>query len=323
MAILAGIDEAGLGPLLGPLVVTATAFRVPDDRLDDCLWKTLCTSCTTKPSRTERRLAVADSKALYRTRGARSGLGSLERTALVMLAACGKMPKSWRALLDAVSPGATQNLERYAWYNGRDMPLPFDPASGDIPTQANALVRDLADHDVSIHGIHSIPLDEAEFNRLIHATNNKSAVSLSLAIRIIDRLIRSAPRERIRVCADRLGGRTHYRDALMTSFPEHKVTVMAESQERSAYRLVDGETVRDIEFVTRGDQRHFAVALASVYSKYIRELYMHAFNEYWAEQVKGVRPTAGYYTDAKRWLSEMSDELDRRRIDRQLLVRSR
>lgn len=323
MAILAGIDEAGLGPLLGPLVVTATAFRVPDELLGGCLWKALRSSCTTKPGRTERRIAVADSKTLYRARGARSGLGSLERTALVMLAAFEKTPKSWRSLLDAVAPGAARQLDRYAWYAARDIPLPFDPASGDIPTQANALIRDLTDHDVAIHGIHCVPLDEAEFNRLISVTNNKASVSLTLVIRIIDRLFRSAPNERIRVCADRLGGRTHYREALMTSFPDHRITVLAESQERSAYRLVDGDTIRDIEFVTRGDQQHFAVALASIYSKYIRELYMHAFNAYWTEQVEGLRPTAGYYTDAKRWLDEMGEELDRRKVDRRLLVRSR
>ena len=78
-----------------------------------------------------------------------------------------------------------------------------------------------------------------------------------------------------------------------------------------------------IRFEVEADGNHMPAALASMVSKYTRELYMHVFNEYWTHQVSGVRPTAGYYTDAKRWLGEMSEELDRRRVDRRLLVRSR
>ena len=34
MGLVIGMDEAGYGPNLGPLVVTGVAFEVPDDRLD-------------------------------------------------------------------------------------------------------------------------------------------------------------------------------------------------------------------------------------------------------------------------------------------------
>jgi hypothetical protein len=36
-------------------------------------------------------------------------------------------------------------------------------------------------------------------------------------------------------------------------------------------------------------------------AKYIRELSMHAFNAFWASRIPGLRPTAGYPTDAVRW----------------------
>ena len=100
---------------------------------------------------------------------------------------------------------------------------------------------------------------------------------------------------------------------------------------------------REIEFVTDGDSRHFPVALASIYSKYLRELYMHVFNTYWCGKMAegqpagprcegqrsslpslaGLRPTAGYYTDGRRWLREAASLLDRLSIDRGLLIRRR
>ena len=41
MTIIAGIDEAGYGPLLGPMVVTITAFDVPDEKAKCSLWDLL------------------------------------------------------------------------------------------------------------------------------------------------------------------------------------------------------------------------------------------------------------------------------------------
>jgi hypothetical protein len=39
-------------------------------------------------------------------------------------------------------------------------------------------------------------------------------------------------------------------------------------------------------------------------AKYVRELAMAAFNEFWAERVPDLAPTAGYPVDAKRWRTE-------------------
>jgi len=320
VAILAGIDEAGFGPTLGPLVVSGVAFQVPDEQLGQCLWKTLRATCGKKVTKTPRRLAIADSKKLYKSRG---GLGALERAALVMLALRGHRPTTWRALLDAVAPDAGELLDQYPWYADADVSLPLAQDAGDIGTRANAIRKDFQDHDITLSEIHSELLPAGHYNRLVSNTRNKAVVLLGLALRIVDRIMRLAPDQRVRLYVDRLGGRIHYREALMTAMQGHELQILEETTTRRAYRLIGSSRTCEIAFVTGGDARHFPVALASVYSKYLRELQMHIFNQYWCGRVDGLRPTAGYYTDAQRWLQTTSAEIDRHSFDRRMLVRER
>ena len=61
----------------------------------------------------------------------------------------------------------------------------------------------------------------------------------------------------------------------------------------------------------KGDGKHAPVALASVLAKTVRELFMESLNTWFAEQVPGVRPTAGYPQDARRFLEDVASVLDR------------
>lgn len=321
MAILAGIDEAGYGPILGPLIVSGVAVRVPDDRLDQSLWTTLRESTTSAVTRSGgRRLAVADSKKLFR---GKSGLAPLERAALVMLAAAGRQPRTWRGLLKVLAPGVCGQFDAYPWYARSDFRLPIDDGVGDVALQANAVRRDCQQGGVELLGVFCEPLLAGAFNRLVKNTRNKAVVLMGLALRVVDRIMRLAPNERVRVCVDRLGGRRHYRDVLMTNLPDYELHIIEESADRSAYRLTSSSRVCEVEFAVKSEQRHFCVALASVYSKYLREIFMHAFNEYWAGQLKNIRPTAGYYTDARRWLADADGAIVHAGIDRSILVRNR
>jgi hypothetical protein len=57
--------------------------------------------------------------------------------------------------------------------------------------------------------------------------------------------------------------------------------------------------------------------------KYLRELCMHSFNSWWCGQIQGLRPTAGYYLDGSRWLTDVEPHLVRLGISREALVRVR
>ena len=148
MAIVAGIDEAGFGPVLGPLVVSCTSVQLPDDLVEANLWHRLRAVCTDKHTGRAGRMVIADSKAVHRPG---SGLGPLERPVLVTLAAAGHAVTSWRGLLQLVAPETVPQLDAYPWYHEVDQPLPADLPAGTLvsavrfvespPAASPALVR--------------------------------------------------------------------------------------------------------------------------------------------------------------------------------------
>ena len=73
MPWVVGIDEAGYGPNLGPLVQAAVALHLPDD--DPAGWETLKPVVRRCDEKADGRLLIDDSKKVY-TRG---GLAALER----------------------------------------------------------------------------------------------------------------------------------------------------------------------------------------------------------------------------------------------------
>ncbi|MFN8706319.1 MAG: hypothetical protein ACK50J_06520, partial [Planctomyces sp.] len=52
------------------------------------------------------------------------------------------------------------------------------------------------------------------------------------------------------------------------------------------------------------------VALASMVSKYIREVLMVRLNAFWQNQVPDLKPTKGYPLDAKRFRDQIATEAE-------------
>ena len=119
MAYLVGMDEAGYGPNLGPLVISATAWQVDGDPTAVDLYDALADVVGRVPDR--RRIAIADSKQLYKPRGS---LRLLERGVLAALAVVGREVDDWPSLCDALDADPDGRRHRLPWYDGYQLPLP-------------------------------------------------------------------------------------------------------------------------------------------------------------------------------------------------------
>jgi hypothetical protein len=345
MALLAGIDEAGYGPILGPLVVTGVAFRVPDSLVGECLWDMLRETCTRRVQRNETRLLVADSKQVY-GHGAQGGMVALERTVLSMLGVGHSVPATVDDLLIRVAPGTRLDFEEHPWYRGIQRSIPVSSCS-DVSMWANALSRNLIQRSLIFLGAFAEPVPEGRYNRLVRDTGNKADVLAAANLRIIKRMLEMLQRgEQAVILADRLGGRARYAELVRSAWPDANLHIVCETSDRSEYifqtpgipknsppsempeyvgsddapRSASAE-VR-IAYATGADRLHFPVALASIFSKYLREVFMLLFNDYWS-CFGNLKPTAGYYSDAKRWLNDARPILEEMGIRPANLVRSK
>lgn len=316
---MAGIDEAGFGPLLGPLVVSCTAFSVDPSLVEADLWQSFKRSVGPSRKHLAGRLLIADSKKAFdRSRG----LGHLERTVLAVLRVLDKEPANLHELLDVVCPDCVGRLVDYPWYRDvRRQALPTDVADRRIA--AHVLAGDMQTHGISLAALHSSCLDVAHYNTLVGNVRNKSNVLFIAAAGLIQKLLDAFPNDEVHVLIDRHGGRVHYRQHLMRSFPEMELKIVEEGPEASTYDLHGGARTVRLHFEIHADDRHLPVALASMVSKYLRELLMDCINRYFSTLDSGLEPTAGYWKDGLRFLEEVRTRLPDLDIDPHRLVRCR
>ena len=324
MAILVGIDEAGYGPILGPLVVSAAVFRLPDEQLGSSLWDVLRRSVCKKAAGSAGRLAINDSKKLHNSR---KDYSLLQRGVLMALAVSGNgmTPKNLGDLLQRVGADCINGLADYPWYGASmlERPLKFDV--DDIAIGANALKHDMASNDISFLHLWSRPLLTGEYNRQVELSKNKATVLFSRVSQFVYDVFQNfgGHEHNLQILIDKLGGRDYYRQQLQRIFPSLQMKILKEEGHVSSYHLTGSEQSVKIHFLAKGDDRHLPVALASMASKYLRELFMEVFNDWFQEKCKDLKPTAGYYTDGNRFLEDLNSRIDIKSLPDNLLIRQR
>jgi hypothetical protein len=110
---------------------------------------------------------------------------------------------------------------------------------------------------------------------------------------------------------DKHGGRNTYAAMLQDAVPEGMILAHQEGMARSVYSVAGVEREVRWTFQPRADAEHFGVALASMVSKYAREVLMGEFNRFWQERVPGLKPTAGYPGDARRFYEAIRPAAER------------
>ncbi len=333
MTILIGLDEAGYGPNLGPLCVAASAWSLGNKEesgkrkageiaaLPVDLYQRLAGAVSRKPE--SQRIAIGDSKTLYKPGG---GLRLLERGVVAaMIAGGGDAPARWGDLLSVTRADVHGCRHALPWHDDFDCRLPIDAARDEVATIGQSLHATCQSSGVAPVAMRAKLVFPREFNEQTERYGSKGAalshVTLGLLREILDSLrvlrcdrprVLRCDRPRVLRCStagvtivcDKHGGRNRYGELLQHHFPAATIDTLVESRAESRYRWVAEGSMVDIRFRTKGES-FLPTALASMMAKYLRELSMRAFNQFWRGHLPDLKPTAGYPVDAKRFKAQI------------------
>ncbi len=300
MVFLAGIDEAGYGPFVGPFTVGYSLFRVPDLEID--LWQALDKVATRTPSRKDRRLRVDDSKKVH---SGPLGRGRLERSVAAFRELSNADAIDFQSWVKAPPAGPSIWLDRSPWL--RDLEVPFCPSVSHDRSRLDAVgLRQCMDRNgCSLDAFGSRVVPVGEWNQWIRRTSNKGETLFQVTMEVVRLLLDRTGHSPLRIELDRHGGRMHYAPKLKDALKPDLIVHHGETSGGSTYTLKFANRDVQIRFSEKADGNYLPVALASLAAKQSRERSMDLFNQWWLQQAPDLTATKGYGVDGKRWLREV------------------
>jgi hypothetical protein len=317
--LLIGIDEAGYGPKMGPLIIGASVWLVPEKIECNGLLEALAPEFQCKPWQPACPfLPLGDSKSIYQNV---NHLDSLRLAICFLMDVDGlRRPSgtschSTSQLIHHVGSEDASRVEHRPWYHPsiensdwRDLPIPAETLS--------SAKEKLARLGIEFRGFHCRIVDEGEFNRVIPLAGNKANALGEWSLHLLRECIAlhlgtfdSQNPLIVEACCDRQGGRKRYLPLLNHAFHEWSpwFDTIEESNHCSRYRgRFHGIDLR-VGFQVGGDSL-LPTAAASMLAKLVRELLMRRLNRYWQSQLDNdLKPTAGYPVDAERFRAAIEE----------------
>jgi len=299
--------------------MSSTACHVPTDA-PPCLWKMLRKAVRKTHHVDDGRLTIDDSK---KVNDGPTGLTKLEAGVLAALSLSRGRPGTVREYLAVVALGSSvDDLACEPWFEPEDLLPTANPPDG-LAAIVATLAKVSALAGLTWGPIHSVVIPAPKFNRLLDEWRLKSGVLASGVIALLNRTLNLPGNDAVFVTVDKLGGRHFYAPLLNEAFPGGWVRVMREGPDECEYAIDGLAREVHLRFEPRADGNHLNVALASMAAKYLREVCMMQFNRHWVMKIPGLKPTAGYPSDAGRFFEEIRGVLATDGIDERTVWRDR
>lgn len=321
MAVLVGIDEAGYGPLLGPLVVSSCAFSLPGEMLEKNLWQVLKKSVSPARRNLRGRLLITDSKKAHNKT---DKIKHLERSALACFKCLSKDITTAGELIDEFCPDHLSRLIAYDWYREIETKKLISACPKDIEIAAGVFKSDMDRNSIRFLGFQGRCLDAGYYNQMVEKVQNKATVLFTAACELIKHALGTYGHDDLQIIVDHQSGKVRYGQNLLRMFPGMELKILKETPKTSSYQLTGPEKKMRIHFLVKADAKFLPVSLASMISKYLREILVEDINLYFQNRFSGLKPTAGYFKDGMRFLKDLEKFAAEGKIyQKELLVRSR
>jgi hypothetical protein len=280
-AVHVGIDENGLGPKLGPLVVTSVVARVADDaraRLGE----------TPSGGLAER---LGDSKVMV----SHGDMDLGEAWARAIAARMGHDVDEPDDLVNALAFETRTDLRARCPSRAREQCWSADgeafEANGRLVRAVASDLDDLAARGIDVVEACSSVICTKRLNDERAAGRSRFDVDLHAMERMI-LSHRQRSGENLDVVCGKVGGYAHYAPAF-GPLAGRLLAIVEEGPARSCYRFPDLGTVA---FVRDADSAHLLVSMASLVGKWMREILMARIVRFYAG-VSGAPPSASGYHD--------------------------